>query len=163
MPKATDSAAETQDVVERVSFATQDMRNIESFDDAIALLVEAGIPVQDATDAIGDGFVLLDSKDKDKLVDVPCLFVTWSFNAGDYEGEYVAARVVAKLGNGTLGKYVVIDGGEGICKQLRDYTTEYGVSGGLKAFGGLTRSDYEKEIDGKMTPATTYYVNTSAK
>jgi len=174
MPKATNGATESvekildgetvaasTEIVRRPQYSAQDMREIQSFDDALALMTEQGIAVEDATEAIGDGFVLLE--DKNKLSGVPCLFMTWSFSDGEF-GEFVAARVIAKLDNGSIAKYVVTDGSTGIYEQLRDFTKEHGGEiVGLKVMGGLRPSTYDKEIDGKMTKATTFYIETSKK
>lgn len=152
----------------RPSFSSDDMRNIASFDDAMALMLEAGITVDDAAEAIGDGFVLLKNDDKNHLVGVPLLFMTWSFSQGDF-GQFVAARVVAKLSNGSVGKYVVTDGSAGIYKDLAEYTNRSGKLGGLWTMGGLSRSDYEVDIPDPKTgdivrsPATTYYIDVSTK
>jgi hypothetical protein len=157
----------TQELM-RPQFGTGDMRGIVTFEDAMALMQSAGISVDDAAEAIGDGFVLLE--DKAKLQDVPCLFMTWSFSPGEYgNGEYVTARVVAKLDNGTVAKYVLNDGSTGIYKQLREYTDMSGKLGGLAAHGGLKVSNYTKDIfnpkTGKEEPtaATTVYIDTSKK
>lgn len=161
MPKATNSDDSSNEIAKR-SFAADELRNIESFDDALRLMQEAGIEVEDAADAIGDGFILLD--DKRKLENVPLIFITWSESTGE-QGEYTVARVVARMENATVGKFVVVDGSEtGIHYQLKEYSrTHGGKVGGLTAIGGLRISDYEVEIDGKKQKASTAYINTSKK
>lgn len=161
MPKATNSDEPGNELI-KPTFHADDLRGIESFDDALRLMQEAGIEVEDAADAIGDGFVLLDSKSI--LEDVPLVFLTWSESSGE-QGEYTVARVVAKMPNGTVGKFVVVDGSStGIHFQLKEYSRSHGGKvGGLTAFGGLRVSNYEVEVDGKTQAATTVYINTAKK
>lgn len=157
-----DEAQESSQDLVKPTFQSGDLRGIQSFDDAMSLMLSAGITIDDATEAIGDGFALLDTKEKKRLCGIPLLFMTWTFNPGEF-GEFVAARVVAKLDNGTVGKYVIIDGSEGIYKQLKEYTAEFSKLGGLATMGGLNESNYETMVEGKMTPATTYYIDVSTK
>ncbi len=153
------------------------LRNIRSFEDAFALVESTYGPVVTADTELGDGFSLLEDKDKRRLVGVPIMFLSWSFTEGDYQSEFVSARIVTKDG----GKYVVNDGGTGICAQLREFTeTHNGRRGGLLARRGLRSSDYkvcdgtngcghppqpvtnEAAHKGKVTPAATFYIDTAA-
>lgn len=171
MPKATSANgnADSTEVAKRNVFDSESLRNIESFEDAFALMQEAGVEVEDAADAIGDGFTLVD--DKSRLCGIPLAFLTWSFSKSDEGmGEYAVARVVAKMDNGTVGKFVVVDGGTGIYEQLRQYSEARGGKvGGLTTMGGLRRSDYEVELENPKTGkveksrATTYYIDTAKK
>lgn len=174
MPQAKKNDAVSKDVqdvpsteieLQRTTFDTRALREINSFDDAMAILVAEGIEVDDASTEVGDSFLKLD--DKNQLVDRPCLFMSWNFVKGDF-GDFVVARVVASMPNNTVGKFAIVDGSTGLCKDLREYSESHGgKTGGLKALGGLTRSDYEVDLvdpgtgETKRTPATTYYVNTS--
>lgn len=161
MPKATNSDEPGNEVAKKM-FAADELRGIQSFEDAMRLMEDAGIDIEDAADAIGDGFVLLDNKSQ--LEDIPLVFLTWSQSTGD-QGDYTVARVVAKMPNGTVGKFVVVDGSStGIHFQLNEYSKSHGGKvGGLTAFGGLRVSDYKVEVDGKMQDATTVYINTAKK
>ena len=130
-------------------------REINSWDDALRLAQEQYGDVQAASSAIGDGFALLTTEQKQQLVGVPCLFLSWSFSASEV-GERDDAR-----------KVVVNDGSSGVYQQLKDYTTESGRDGGLIVARGLRRSDYtytvtEGKDAGKEKPATTYYLDTAA-
>lgn len=166
MPKATSNAAEkpeptgTEMEISRPGYSNEDLRALVSFDDALALMRDMGVDVEDVADAIGDGFALLKTEEKNRLVDVPLLFLTWSFAEGD-QGEYVVARVLAQEQHG-MAKYVITDGSVGVYQDLLSYTrAREGKIGGLRAMKGLSRSDYKVEIDGKLQPATTYYINLS--
>jgi hypothetical protein len=150
----------TTDVVPHVDNAA--LIGIESWEDAISLANELGTLV-DATDVLGNGFEILDTKDKGQLVGVPMLFLSWRFNDGD-NGEFVSALVVLKVGNG-IRKVVLNDGSTGIKEQLKSFTFDYAPKklggqkfSGLVAKNGLRRSDYTIEIDGKESAATTFYI-----
>lgn len=134
----------------------------DAFADALALAKEVygDESVQLASDAIGDGFALTDNKDQ--FIGTPIVFLKWTFSKGDFidpktkeKREFASVRVVSPKG-----KYVINDGGSGICDQLRQFTDEnFGRQGGLVAARGLRRSDYDHPEYGS---ATTYYIDTSA-
>ena len=122
-----------------------------------------GGDVLDASSELGDGFEVLDNKDR--VVDVPFVLISWSFSTKGKFGEFVSARLVTE-GNG---KYVINDGGTGIYAQLREFTdTHGGRDGGLFVRKGLRKSEYSVDLpDPKTgeivpTPAVTYYLSTSA-
>lgn len=135
-------------------FTEDDYRNVQSFEDAAALL---GDSVDVAEQVLGDGFALLE--DKDTLIGVPVILMEWSFNAGDF-GDFVSVRLVAKDGR----KLIMNDGSTGIMAQLRSYTERTGRYHGLAVRRGLRRSDYTfpDPTTGKDKPAKTYYLDTSA-
>lgn len=139
-------------------YDTGALRDIQSFEDAAALVESTYGPILTADSELGDGFAMLESKDV--LIGVPVLFLSWSFSEGQYAEEFVSARVITKDG----GKYVLNDGGTGIRTQLREFTdTHDGRTGGLLARRGLRRSDYDYTDDkGKTQAASTYYVDTGA-
>lgn len=139
-------------------FAADELAAVTSFDDALTLVVDklgqGGVHL--ASDVIGDGFKLLDNKDL--LIGVPMLLVSWDFNIGDH-GEFVSARVVTQ----TNQKYVLNDGSTGIRDQLIAYSTKYNKRAGLLVQKGLRRSNYVyKNEKGEDVPATTYYLDVSA-
>lgn len=173
MPQAKNNGAKgnnteeksTEVELQKTRFESAVLREINTFDDALAILAAEGIKVDDANTEVGDSFTKLD--DKNKLVDIPVLFMSWDFVNGDF-GKFVVARVVAQHVDGSVGKYAIIDGSVGVCKDLREYSESHGgKTGGLAARGGLTRSDYMVDLEDKKTgevvstPATTFYVNTS--
>lgn len=142
-------------------FSDADLRAITSFDDAMALVAETygQENVFTADQVIGNGFRVLSSREKDRLIGAECMFINWRFNPGKYNDEFVTALVVTRAGE----KYLLNDSGSGICKQLQQVTESTGREGGMYARHGLSRSDYEYEDaeTGKMTPASTYYIDTS--
>lgn len=147
-------------------FDDETLGEIKSFEDALALFQREGIAVESAAD-YGHGFSLL--KDKSPLVGVPSIIVEWHFNEGDFsdddgnKGEYVAAYIITKHGD----KYVVVDGGTGICRQLTNITQRRIAANhpapnqALVLKTGLVKSDYVhvNKDTGKETPASTFYLS----
>lgn len=128
------------------------LASITTLDDAFTLLAGAGVSVTEAKD-LGSGFVVLDKNEKNQLVGKGFIVIGAGFHNGDM-GEFVSLHVVTEDG----GKFIINDGGTGIKDQAKRYA-EKGKLVGLLCRKGLTRSDYETEINGKMTPATTYYLS----
>lgn len=140
------------------NYGVEELAGISSFEDALALVKEkmgdAGVGVADQE--IGDGFKLLENKDV--LIGAEMLLVTWDFHQGDH-GEFVSAKVVTVDGT----KYIVNDGSSGIRDQLMAYSAKKNSQGGLFCRKGLRRSNYTyTDENGKESPATTYYLDTSA-
>lgn len=143
--------------------STTNLREIDSFETALAAAKENYGDLQIASQELGDGFTLLGKQDKGQLCGVQLLFLQWQFAESDYinketgeKGQFVVARVVTKQG----GKFVLIDGGFGICQQLRDYTDSHeGRTGGLVVERGLRKYDGENEEFGAFTR---YYIDTAA-
>lgn len=159
--KATSDVAKNDDntAVAVPQFRDSDLQQINTFDDALALIQEqyGQGGVISADEVLGNGFALLTNKDH--LVGVPFVFMKWQFNQGKYQDDFCTALVVTVNNQ----KYIVNDGGSGICRQLKEFTEVSGRQGGMAARKGLTRSDYTFEDEnGKETPASTYYIDTSA-
>lgn len=159
MAQAKNAAKNSTDVViPGKNVTTEELAALSSFDDALKLVAakvgETNVGV--ASQEIGDGFKLLENKDQ--LIGVPFIAVTWDFHQGDH-GEFVSVKLMTKDGQ----KYIVNDGSSGIRDQLIGYTNKKGTQGGLFCEKGLRRSQYEYEAeDGTKKPATTYYLDTSA-
>ena len=149
------------------SFDEDALRNAQSFDDFVELTRQTHGEVVEVGSVMGDGFTLIDADDKARLVGIPLLFMEWTFRDGDFGRPYVSVRVIARLPGGMMGRYIFNDGSTGIADQLAKYTKKTGKLGGLVVPMGLRESNYEVELpDGNggaiMSPATTYYVDTSA-
>jgi hypothetical protein len=128
-----DSDTENVPVLPVPQISSAQLKDIESIDDAMELLRETygEQAVETAAGALGDGFAL--TKNKDQFIGKPAIFVHWSISDGDFPvrdadgnptgevGKFVAARIVTKGG-----KFVIVDGGTGIAKQLIDYTETTG-------------------------------------
>lgn len=136
------------DVVRALS--TEKLAELSSFDQAVALVNAELGSVLNASELLGDGFVVAD---KAALVGVPFIILDVKFAAGDY-GQMVIARVMTQ----TNQKLVLVDGSTGVYAQLKA-AADKNFSAGLFVLGGLTRSDYTYTHDnGEDTPAHTYYL-----
>lgn len=141
-------------------FSDADLRAISTFDDAMALVAETfgQENIFTADQVIGNGFRVLSKNEKDRLIGVECMFLSWRFNPGKFADEFVTALIVTRAGE----KYLMNDGSSGICKQLQQVTETTGREGGMYVRNGLSRSDYEYEDEnGEMKPASTYYIDQS--
>jgi hypothetical protein len=157
------------------SWSDNALRNIGSFEDALALAAEVHGSVVDASQVLGDGFALLRSDDaKRELIGKPMLLLEWKFNKGDYGDAFVSVRAVVQERNKSLTKVIFNDGSTGVAKMLHQYQVSTGRTGGLVVRNGFRESTYnycpvcgsascelpdmhEKE----HKQATTYYLDTS--
>ena len=148
------------EIEKRSHFETADLRSISSLEDAVRLLTDNGLTIADATTAIGDGFEMLE--DKDLLIKVPFIALTWSFTQGDFGADYLIMRIVTADGK----KFVVTDGSTGLCRQVQEFERETGRTAGLKVERGLRKSEYFLGADNQPVSSDegfgkgyTYYLN----
>lgn len=155
MANTTDKTAANTEVAktEPMPFRPDTLREVTNFDDALALAQETWGGVASASDEIGDGFVMLDDTvgGKDKLINVPFIALGWVFTLGDFGADYLIMRVVTKEG----GKFIVTDGGTGLCQQVKSYQERTGKNGGLYVERGLRKSEYDNEFGHGVT----HYLN----
>lgn len=137
--------------VSNVSFSADEMRELATFEDVQALFEAHGVTVVNAAEEIGDGFVLLSKDDKPKFEGVAMMLLSWVFAEGDHKkedgtkGEFVAVRFVTREMNGTIGKYILTDGGTGIYEQLKSYSVRSGNKQAMYVPKGLRVSRYSNE------------------
>lgn len=152
------------------SITADEYSNIDSMDAAIALLESKGITVVEAADEIGDGFALIE--DKNTLIGIPLLILSWNINAGDYSSTFVSVRAIARFGRSEDTKVVFNDGGTGIREQLDAYASKYPdrPMGGIFVGHGLRKSEYGLDKDNMpvklgseeaVGKAATFYLDTS--
>lgn len=129
-----------------------ELRGIQSFDDAVALVKEkmGAEAVAEGADVLGNGFTVLPTSQKGKLVDTRFVILWVDFNQGD-QGPFVSFGVVTEDGR----KFIVNDGSTGIYKQLDDWYGRSEYPGGLLV-NGLRESRYIHPIHGA---ASTFYLN----
>lgn len=113
-----------------------EMRDITSYEDALALAEAVHGQVLDIAEELGTGFVLL--TDKGKLDGQEFVIIQWRFSAGDFGG-FVSAALVTKTGD----KYIINDGSAGICAQLMQFSQEHQRFGGVKVPNGIRSSEYD--------------------
>lgn len=152
-----DSLTDYGVITDRFDVAT--LQNIESFDDAVALLTREYGDVQDASRVIGTGFALVDTNGKMRLQGVPFVIVHVMFpQSMEYKNDdgtpahYVVAHIVTEDGR----KMVLTDGGVGIYAQLEEWSLRSERRGGLLVKGGLRASTYRLPDD--SGDGTTYYL-----
>ena len=121
----------------------QDLREIGSYEDALALAESINETVLDIAEELGSGFALLE--DKDKLAKTEFVVIQWRFTAGDFGG-FVSAACVTKGGD----KFIINDGSAGIMAQLMELSQKHKRFGGLRVPNGLRKSQYATcpEFDG---------------
>ena len=149
-----------KDIVQQNTFDHDQLAGIESFSDAMALAAAQFDGVVQAHDDpnLGTGFRLTSDDDKFRLCGVPLLLLDWRFNPGDYGDDYVSIHAIQQDENGKAIKLVINDGGTGICRDLRDYTTKTARMGGVFVRRGLRVSEYDTDAEtglpiGKMMVA----------
>lgn len=175
-PSASTRKAEL--AVTRV-FADVDLADVDSWETALSFVEGAFGEVVNAADVLGSGFKMASEDDMMRLVGVPLILMQWMFYAGDFGKDFVAINAIQHHDNGSITKWVITDGGTGICNQLTEYTKKTGRSGGLGVPKGLRVSNYYIDRDTKtaltkvevaeglttgrkMDPAHTFYLETSA-
>lgn len=145
-------------------FDNDALRAITSFDEALALTEQTlGHEVVNASDEMGNGFTILPTTDKDKLVGVRFLIMSFDFHAGD-NGTYVSCQIVTEDGR----RLVLNDGSTGICDQLITWNQKTNRSGGLLV-NGVRRSEYDRKNEhgdvivnpntGRAERGVTFYLN----
>lgn len=153
---------------------------ISSYDDALVLLGLDGLGADEISSFLEWDTNPYQVVEKKELEGKPLLIVQWRFVDGTF-GEYVVCHAIARLGNGTDWQVLFTDGSVGIARQLNELTNKRLADidsaatekekaklprpqQGAFVRGGLAASNYEVEgPDGKMIPATTYYLSNSAK
>lgn len=165
-------------VVPRV-FADSDLAEVDSWETAMSFVEGAFGDVVNAADVLGTGFRQADEDDKMRLCGVPLVLMQWMFYAGDFGEDFVAINAIQRHDNGSISKWVIIDGGTGLCQELKSYTKKTGRSGGLGVPKGLRVSKYYIDAETKkaltkaevaeymstkqkMVPAHTFYLDLSA-
>lgn len=141
--------AKSTDVTTR-AISRNELADLQSFDEAVNLVQKVVGSIYNAGDVLGDGFVVAN---KDALIDVKFLILSYTFSQGDY-GPMVVARIMTERNE----KLVLVDGSSGIYDQMRQ-AEEKGFTSGLLV-SGLNKSSYTYEDDnGDQKPAHTFYLN----
>lgn len=140
--KETNPAAEENDTKSAL-YSDEQLTNIKTFEDAIALLAEQGVDVTDISD-YGDGFSVMDKR---AFLGVPFVIMDYKFADGRYDSGFTVVRAVAKTDDGETIKGLFTDGSTGIRKQLQDIRRKQELAGkpaaGIMVKNGLTISEYE--------------------
>lgn len=141
----------------------QQLADIHSWDDLGRLINANNVTLESLAD-YGSGVIV--ASDKDKLLGVPFVIVSYAFHEGDM-GPFVSATIVTKnpvvIDGSDASKLVVNDGSTGILSQLlaiEAKRVERGVDlNPIYCRGGLRKSVYDyTDEKGKVSKATTYYL-----
>ena len=160
-------------------FSDVDLSEVDSWETAMSFVEGAFGEVVNAADALGSGFKMATDEDMARLEGVPLVLMQWMFYAGDYGKDFVAVNAIQRHDNGSITKWILTDGGTGMCVQLAEYTKRTGRTGGLGVPKGLRISKYYIDRETKtalskaevaeglatgrkMDPAHTIYIDTSA-
>lgn len=161
MARAIDSIP--PEIIKSSVWDEETLRGITDFQSAMELAAREYGPVVSADQELGDGFTLLATDGKKRLVGLPMFLLEWTFNDGDF-GKFVSIRCVVQNPDGGMSRYIINDGSSGIADQLARYTKRSGKMGALLVKRGLRASeyDYEDPTTGEKRPAVTYYLDLSS-
>ena len=142
------------------------------------LEVEFGDEAFDAAD-LGEGFTVISSADKKKLVGLPFFILGWRRNANGRNGEFVSVKILTR----TDERVIFNDGSTGINKQLSDMEKDDAMEFSTNERGefvpakpiicrkGLRVSEYDVEDEsgnkitdpatGKVMTGRTFYIDTT--
>lgn len=165
-------------VVPRV-FSDSDLAEVDSWETMMSFVDGAFGEVVNAADVLGTGFRIATEDDKMRLCGVPLMLMQWVFYPGDFGEDFVSINAVQRYDNGSIAKWILNDGGQGICPVLKEYTKKSGRTGGLGVPKGLRVSQYFIDADTKQpltkaevaeyitakrkaVPAHTFYLDLSA-
>lgn len=113
------------------------LRGITTLEEAFQYFQNNSLTVADATTELGSGFTL--TENKTQFDGVPLMLVKWDFYSGRWGTDFVAAYVLTE----NAGRFIINDGGTGICSQLQAYTERTKRQNGLLCPRGLTFSKYQ--------------------
>lgn len=135
---AVPEALSNTELTTKRQFSDDQLRNITSIEDALALAADAyGGTISAEELEIGNGFKLL-GDDKDRLVGMPFLLLAYTFNEGDF-GEFASCLLITDRGD----KVIMNDGSSGIYEQLLDIMKTTDRMGGIHFPRGLRKSTYD--------------------
>ena len=132
------------------------LRGITTWQEAAAYVTAVTGHDVETVASYGEGFEQID---KDELVGVPHFIIEWREVSGTY-GTFTVVKAITEHNR----KVLYVDGSTGIQAQLRAIADEREANNfpapqtGLMVGGGLKLSSYTAVIDGKDTPAHTYYL-----
>lgn len=139
------------------------LRGLTDLDSVLRFLESEYGGVADVAEHIGDGFAMVD--DKGQLVGREMVLIHWKFNESSYKDAsgvavpFVFVRAMTRDGQ----RVMFVDGSSGVRDELLEFSSRTGQFGALHLHRGLRRSDYEytDPITGAISPATTFYLDTS--
>jgi hypothetical protein len=149
------------------TFSDDEAIAIKSWADIDALLSQHEYETVLADEVLGDGFQIMSTDDKYKLIGMPMHILDWQFHDGKMGG-FVSARVIVKSGvaDHEIQKWRIADGSHGIYQDLRKLSAKLGRTHSVSVRRGLRVSEYDVEVEqnGKQItlPSKTFYLDISA-
>lgn len=113
------------------------LRAVESFDQAFALAADVWGGVVDAGELLGTGFDILNSEEKSQLLNVPFVVLDSAVHDGE-QGEFCSVVVVTEKG----ARFILNDGSTGIHAQVLKLREKTAKNGGWLIRNGLRKSEY---------------------
>lgn len=121
-----------------VRFDDEQLRNIGTFEEAMAAAAAAYGSVENITDHLGNGFRLLPENEKGRLVGVTFIILYSSINNGNF-GEFASLALVTRNND----RLILNDGGKGIPNNIKDLQNDTKRMGGWAVPHGLRSSEYD--------------------
>lgn len=132
--------AQLREISHNERMSDSELRSITSFDEAVKYVKEQYKETVSVAEHLGNGFTVLDKDEKERLVGVPFIILSFTLNEGDFGDEGFTSMMVV---TGEDKRFVVNDGGTGIREQLLDLANQFpGRFGGFFVPHGLTMSTY---------------------
>lgn len=138
----------------------------DTWESALFIMESIGATISEASEELADEYPLIE---KDRLVNVECLFLTWNISSPQNESfgsPYMVVRGITRSGK----RFRFVDGSTGICKTLISFTEKRINEGakvpnaGLHLARGLRVSEYDTvDASGNPIKAKTFYVDNSAE
>lgn len=160
MTEAKVDRASGQEIAVQDPFTREQYSGIESLQDAITAAADAfgGVVVAHDDPLLGSGFKIATEDDKIRLMGVQLLLLDWRFNPGEYGKEFVSIHAVTGSSTGKADKWILNDGGTGICRDLREYSDKTNRYGGLYLEKGLRISRYPTDPETGVPLSKTEHV-----
>jgi len=139
----------------RSPFTTEELKALSSWEESAKLVQSKQLEIIDTHEVLGDGFDLVPTADKIKLVGVKFVILDWIYSQGA-QGEFATMRIITEHND----KLIVNDGSTGIRDQLHNFDGMRG-KGVIYCPNGLRVSeyDYTDEKTGKTSKARTFYLS----
>lgn len=149
---SNDVKKQSKDVATQVLTLDQ-LRNVLTFEDAVALAKQVNDGVIISSADLGDGFAIKEKKD---LIGIQMMLLEWEQGKNVSKGEgFIIVRAVTVNND----KVIFTDGSTGIWRQLTQFTEQTGRTSGMYAQEGLRVSRYTfTDETGKEKDAETYYI-----
>lgn len=161
MPKTGTAEVAKRESADLSTLTPAELRSLDTPEKLMEFYQAEGLEVADITE-YGDGFPVLVGDAKKKLVGRAFHLIAWKpFVSKKYGCNGVMAWVMTNNVNPVTKEYEryrLVDLSQGVARQLID---EIGDRRPMMVPNGLTRSEYDTEINGETVHGVTYYLDTT--